>query len=124
MLKRLHAVLEQAAAGRGQSAEALLDHLLPDHGLDPAGRLAVSAGGMHAVIGLDDRHGAILDGPDAGALAKVKEVAELLEEVRGTVSAARELELKLAWVTWCWPDPALRGRLAARLRRAALADLG
>ena len=67
MLKRLHAVLEQAAAGRGQSAEALLDHLLPDHGLDPAGRLAVSAGGVHAVIGLDDRHGAILDGPDAGA---------------------------------------------------------
>jgi hypothetical protein len=36
MLKKLHAVLEQAAAGRGQSAEALLDHLLPDHGLDPA----------------------------------------------------------------------------------------
>jgi hypothetical protein len=29
MLKRLHAVLEQAAARRGQSAQALLDHLLP-----------------------------------------------------------------------------------------------
>ena len=90
MLKRLHAVLEQAAAGRGQSADALLDYLLPDHGLDPAGRLAVSAGGGCAVICLDDRHGAILDGPDAGALAGVKEVAELLAEVRGTVSAARE----------------------------------
>jgi hypothetical protein len=90
MLKRLQAVLEQAADGQGKSVEALLDHLLPDHGLDPAGRLAVSAGSMHAVISLDDRHGAIFDGPDAAALAKTKEAAELLAEVRGTVSAARE----------------------------------
>ena len=45
---------------------------------------------MRAVISLNDRHGAILDGPDAAALAKTKEVAELLAEVRGTVSAARE----------------------------------
>jgi hypothetical protein len=89
MLKRLQTALEQAAAARGQSAEVLLDHLLPDHGLDPAGRLAVSAGGACAVISLDDRQGAALDGPDAAALAKVKEVAELLAEVRRTVSAAR-----------------------------------
>jgi len=89
MLKRLQAALEQAAERRGQSAEALLDHLLPDHGLDPAGRLAVSAGGLHGVIGLDDRQGAVLGGPDAAALAKVKEVAELLAEVRRTVSTAR-----------------------------------
>jgi uncharacterized protein DUF4132 len=89
MLKRLRAALEQAAAARGQSAEVLLDHLLPDHGLDPAGRLAVSAGGGRAAISLDDRQGAALDGPDAAALAKVKEVAELLAEVRQTVSTAR-----------------------------------
>jgi hypothetical protein len=89
MLKRLQAALEQAAAARGQSAETLLDHLLPDHGLDPAGQLAVSADGLHGVIGLDDRQGAVLDGPDAAALAKVKEVAELLAEVRRTVSTAR-----------------------------------
>jgi hypothetical protein len=90
MLKRLQMALEQAAAARGQSAEALLDHLLPDHGLDPAGRLAVSAGGGSALISLDDRHGAVLDGPDAAALAKVKEVADLLAEIRRTVSTARE----------------------------------
>jgi len=89
MLKRLQLALEQAAERRGQSAEVLLDHLLPDHGLDPAGRLAVSAGGLHAVISLDDRHGAVLDGPDAAALAKDKETAELLAEVRRTVSTAR-----------------------------------
>lgn len=89
MLKRLQVALEQAAERRGQSAEVLLDHLLPDHGLDPAGRLAVSADGLHAVISLDDRHGAILDGPDAAALAKDKETAELLAEVRHTVSTAR-----------------------------------
>lgn len=90
MLKRLQAALEQAAAKRGQSAEVLLDHLLPDHSLDPAGRLAVAAGGLHAVLSLDDRHGAVLDGLDAAALAKVKEAAELLAAVRHTVSTARE----------------------------------
>jgi hypothetical protein len=124
MLNRLHAVLEQAAAGRGKSAEALLDHLLPDHGLDPAGRLAVSAGGVHAVIHLDDRHGAILDGPDAAALAKTKEAADLLAEVRGTVSAARE-RIELLFTTgreWhvgdfldCYVRHPIMGSLACRL---------
>ena len=90
MLKRLRMALEQAAERRGQSAEVLLDHLLPDHGLDPAGRLTVSAGGLHAVISLDDGHGAILAGPDAAALVKDKETAQLLAEVRHTVSTARE----------------------------------
>lgn len=89
MLQRLQRALERAATARGQSAEVLLDHLLPDHGLDPAGPLAVWAGGGCAVISLDDRHGAVLGGPDAAALAKVKEVAELLAEVRRTVSTAR-----------------------------------
>jgi len=47
MLKRLHAVLVQAAAGRGQSAEALLDHLLPPSRPGPGGA-ACGVGRRHA----------------------------------------------------------------------------
>lgn len=121
---RLRATLEEVAAQRGMSAQTLLDYLVPDHGLDGAGRLSAAAEGLTGTIQLDDRRGAVLAGPDAERLAQVAEVAELLAEIRATVAMVRDgLDAQFAsrreWHVEDFTDSYLRhpivGSLACRL---------
>jgi hypothetical protein len=87
VLKQLARTLEEVSARRGMSPASLLDQLTPDHGLSPDGRAAVVAGAGSWTIRLDDRHGAVPDGPPGAAV--LLEVADTLGEIKATVSATR-----------------------------------
>jgi len=84
--KQLGKMLEEAGARRGMSAASLVERLTPDHGLDSSGQASVVAGGATWTVGLDDRQGAVLTGPQAPV---PREAATLLAEVRETVAMTR-----------------------------------
>lgn len=89
--KVLESSLEEVAERRGTSAAALMDRLLPDHGLPASGVLELADGWS---IRLDDGEGAVLAGPDgargAGAAGGAPTGAdEALADLKATVALAR-----------------------------------
>jgi Domain of unknown function (DUF4132) len=117
--RQLEKLLAETAQRRGLSTAALLDGLLPDHGLSAAGSAELAPGW---VIALDDHAGAVLTGPEgtmepAGA-------AESLADLRATVALARAQleamfgslrELHVADFTENYLQHPVRAWLAARL---------
>jgi hypothetical protein len=88
VLKNLAKTLDEASAKRGISSASLLDHLTPDHGLDARGQVRVDTGAGAWMVRLDDRHGAVADGPPDAEVPQ--EVAEVVTEVKATVAAVRD----------------------------------
>ena len=87
--RQLEKMLAEAAQRRGLSTAALMDGLLPDHGLSAAGSAELAPGW---VIALDDRAGAMLTGPEG--TAEPDGAAESLADLRATVALARaQLEM-------------------------------
>jgi hypothetical protein len=82
--RQLEKVLAEAAARRGVSPAALMDGLLPDHGLSADGSAELAPGWM---IRLDDRAGAVLTGPEEAA--EPGWAAEPLADLRATARLAR-----------------------------------
>ena len=87
VLKHLAKTVEEASARRGMSPSSLLDRLTPDHGLGADGAVSSETEAGRWTIRLDDRNGAVADGPPQTAVPP--EVSEALTEIRATVSAAR-----------------------------------
>jgi hypothetical protein len=88
VLKNLARTLEAAAARKGMSAASLLERLTPDHGLDLAGRIGIETESGTWVVRLDDRQGAIAEGPPG--VEVLAYVADVAAEVRATVAGVRE----------------------------------
>ena len=82
--RQLEKMLGEAAERRGLSTAALMDGLLPDHGLSAAGTAELAPGW---VIALDDRAGAVLTG--TGGAAEPDGAAESLADLRATAALAR-----------------------------------
>lgn len=82
--RQLEKILAEAAQRRGLSTAALMDGLLPDHGLSAAGSAEFAPGWT---IALDDRAGATLAGPDGDE--EPDGAAETLADLRATVALAR-----------------------------------
>ena len=82
--KQLEKMLAEAAQRRGLSTAALMDGLLPDHGLSAAGSAELAPGW---VIALDDRARAVLTGPEGAQ--EPEGAAESLTDLRATVALAR-----------------------------------
>jgi Domain of unknown function (DUF4132) len=118
VLKNLAKTLEEAAARRGMSAASLLDRLTPDHGLDSDGQVSIETDAGTWVIRLQDREGAVADGPaDADIPAQV---SETLAEIKATASGVRtRLEALFAerreWHADDFADCYLRHRLTGWL---------
>jgi hypothetical protein len=70
------------------SSASLLDHLTPDHGVDLGGRTRIDAGAAAWIVRLDDRDGAVADGPlDAEIPVQVREA---VADIKATVAAVRD----------------------------------
>jgi len=82
--RQLEKMLAEAAQRRGLATAALMDGLLPDHGLSAAGHAELAPGW---VIALDDRAGAVLTGPEGDT--EPAGAAESLTDLRATVALAR-----------------------------------
>jgi hypothetical protein len=92
VLKVLARTLEQASARRGVSAASLLDRLVPDHGIGPDGVIRVDGDEGSWTIRLHDHDGAVLElgsQHGGGEQPAAPAAAEMLAEVRATVSAVR-----------------------------------
>ena len=87
VLKNLAKTLEEAAGQRGTSPASLLDRLVPDHGLSPDGLLSVETGAGRWTIRLDDRDGAVADGPPGVSVPP--QVADTQAQIKATVSVTR-----------------------------------
>ncbi|HKD89816.1 MAG TPA: DUF4132 domain-containing protein [Streptosporangiaceae bacterium] len=87
VLKQLAKTIEEVSAQRGMSAAALLEHLTPDHDLDPDGQMTIDAEGGRWIIQLDDTEGAVAVGP-AGTDVPAP-VTELIAEIKVTVATVR-----------------------------------
>jgi hypothetical protein len=88
VLNHLSRILQEVSAQRGLSADSLLDQLTPDHDLDATGQLTLGTESGTWTIRLDDRHGAIAQGPpDTKA---PKKIAEATAEIKSTASAVRD----------------------------------
>jgi hypothetical protein len=88
VLKVLARTLEEAAAKRGTSPTSMLEQLTPDHGLDGEGHVVIETETGSWVVRLDDRLGAVAEGPP-GAEAPA-EVAEAAAEIKATAGAVRD----------------------------------
>ena len=122
VLKHLAKTLEEAAAQRGTSAASLLEQLTPDHGIGLDGSLRVDTGAGTWVIRLDDRQGAIAEGPSGAEISQ--QVTQTLAEIKATVSGvhARLEALFAERRQWhaddfadCYLSHPLAGWLASRL---------
>ncbi|HET7013445.1 MAG TPA: DUF4132 domain-containing protein [Streptosporangiaceae bacterium] len=89
VLNHLARILQEVSAERGLSPDSLLDHLTPDHGLDAeTGQLSIQTETGLWTIRLDDRHGAVAQGPpDTDA---PQEVIDATAEIKATVSTVRD----------------------------------
>lgn len=82
--RQLDKTLAEAAQRRGLSIAALMDGLLPDHGLTGTGSAELAPGWT---MRLDDRTGAVLTGPEG--TAEPDGAAEALADLRATAALAR-----------------------------------
>jgi hypothetical protein len=119
--KNLAKALEEAASLRGMSPASLLDRLTPDHGIGADGQVSIDTEAGRWTIWLDDRDGAVIEGPPGAVPAPV---SEAVAEIRATVRAVRaRLEALFAerrqWhaddFADCYLRHPLAGWLAARL---------